>query len=351
MENTEAEARWEEIKLLRDQGQPVLAQRVLLNLLASDPENPRWLNGLAVLESELARHIDGITTLSKALHVLPAKPERRAVAEANSATLYLESGWRDDGMAHAEAALAADRDLRRAHLLIGLYASKPVKVLPAEVFQVDRWMHVYPYLNFDLAWKEEPWVLPVLHVGDDRRHVRLRTPSADKEKEFRLSLGRKVIAGVALEEAFYGAVFTIDFRDSTIVELAVPQKSILLVRVQRRNFVRASEYDPISQLLVQAEEGWKEIPRSHYQVIDLSASGIRLFCRADLTFGQRLRVTFRLDRTVVQADATVCWLGSEQRYGLELATRDERDTERLHKAVFQAHSEEVRRRVNVGVAS
>lgn len=341
--SADPEIAWKRVGLLRDMGGIGRAHRALLKLLETNPENPRWLNALGVLEADAGRSIDGITTLSGAVQILAAKPAGGAVVRTNLAALYFESGWLEDGLFHAKAALAVDRDMRRAHFLIGLYAPTLTTVDPAEVFKSDARLHLHPYLNFDVEWKETRWILPIRETGEKHRRVQTDLPSPESEGEFRFSLGAKVIAGVALEEAFYGTVFKVMARDNQRLSMAALREPVLLTRIQRRSYVRAYRFDPIRTLFLKTEEGWAEVPKSGYTVLDVSASGMRLSFRRNLSFNQKLRVTFELENEDLETEATVTRMEPDQVYGVQFLIAGEREVERLHKVVFQVHLQQARR--------
>jgi hypothetical protein len=334
---------WERIRLLRDMGQPAAAQRALLQLLSAAPENPRWLNALAVLEAEQGHLIDSLATFAQAQQFVTSDPAWRAAVTTNMAAAYFESGWPEDGLAQSRDALALDRDLRRAHFLIGLNAPAPTRVEPQDVFRSDPRLHVYPYLNFDLSWRETRWTIDVTEISADQTVLKAKVPQDGAEEHFRLTAGRRVIGGAALDEAFYGSLFVILTRSGPEIELSVPAGGLRLTRVQRRGHLRTANLDPIAEIAVKNGDSWRRVPKSEFSVVDISATGMRLRCRTPLRYGQPFRVTFQLERERFHSEAVVRRMDPQQTYGVQFILPGERELERLHKAVFQAHLEQIRR--------
>lgn len=334
---------WERIRILRDMGQGEVAHHSLKELLASDPTNPRWQNGLAILHAELGQLPEGVKILRTIVESPNLLKEWRVAAAANLATLYFEGGWLSDGLFHATTAIENNRDMRRAHFLIGLHAPGVRKVNPSEVFRIDSQIHLYPYVNFDLARKEDRWTLTVT-AGHERWHF-LRTTPPNADENYNLAPGRKVIAGIPMDDAFYGCFFKIASRLDEGLELLALTKPVLLTRIQRRGYIRAYDFDPTAQIEVDLANRWKKFQKGTYTVLDLSATGMRLSCPEELKFGQRLRITFQLDKITRQTEATAVRMEPNRTYGIQFLTPSEQDVEWLHKAVFQIHLRQLHRAI------
>lgn len=334
-QSTSEEIHWEVVRVLRQMGQIVRAKEALENLLESDPNDLRWLNARAILDLEANRSEEGTTTLAALAPRLALNPLWGARVETNKAVFHFEKGDSGQGLSCASAALEMDPDLKRPRFLTRLFSPNVQKVDPARLFRGGTTLHLYPYLNFDLAWNEAPCPATFLQADGAYDRLRVRFSVEGGSLNPRFLPGAKVITSVALEEGIYGTLSTMTVGQDAEVEMATLRGPTLLTPIERRRYARARLFDPVFQIVTKGPDGWITLPRTAYAVMDLSASGMRLSSRQELTFGQLLRVDFRIDQKPMVAGGFVTRVGSDQTYGVHFLFSDEHAQECLQQAVLR----------------
>ena len=329
---------WGKARLLRDMGDLRTARDGIVELLKGEPDSPRFLNALAVLEAEQGRPAQGIEILKQLLVPLRRNPEWYSRAATNLATMMFESGDAKGGISISDEVLESGNQGQRAHYVRGIWGSGPDAESPFKVFRTNSFLQVHPYLNFDLAWREFSRTIWVISLDEELSSVRVKVPPAgEHDSEFRLTLGRKVVAGIGLADGFYGTIFSIASCDGKEIEMVAAIRVVGLSRVQRRQYVRAQNFQAISEIALACDGAWDRLSPNAYKLVNVSATGLCLALRKDLEPGQLIRVRFDLEDGRLDALAAVARIAPNHTYGLRFTNLDDNDVERLHKAVFRAH--------------